>query len=176
MSQRNLEEFKRTAFVHLSELVRVATRMVGDRSVAEDLVQETFLQAWKSFSRFQIGTNARAWLFKILFFVHAHHRRKMRREPLDFNATLETEGAFVYDPPTPDSLLRDQVVAAFQQLPEPFRIVVTLADVEELTYKEIAEALGIPMGTVMSRLNRGRRLLRQELARTAEAMGLKLEK
>jgi RNA polymerase sigma-70 factor (ECF subfamily) len=147
--------------------------VVGNRAVAEDLVQETFLQAWKSFHRFEEGTNCRAWLYKILFFVVSQHRRKGRRELAVVTLEQVPDEVLSFDPPTPDVLTRRQLLAAFELLPEPYRVVVLLADVEELSYREIASVLDVPVGTVMSRLSRARKMLRRELVAQAEAMGLK---
>jgi RNA polymerase sigma-70 factor, ECF subfamily len=167
------EEFEQAAMPHLNDLFRTAMRVIGNRSEAEDLVQEAYLQAWKSFHRFEPGTNCRAWLFKILFHVIHHHRRKW------YNAKTVREGeelleqTVAYEPPVPEHLSDEEVLAAFEKIPHQYREVVLLADVQELSYKEVAEALDIPMGTVMSRLSRGRRLLREELSEFAEDYGIK---
>jgi RNA polymerase sigma-70 factor (ECF subfamily) len=167
------EDFEAAAMPHLNDLFRTAYRVIGERGAPEDLVQEAYLQAWKSFHRFEPGTNCRAWLFKILFHVIHHHRRKW------FNLSLFKEGddfleeTLVYEPPVAESLNDEEVLAALQKLPQQYREVVLLADVEELAYKEIAEALHIPVGTVMSRLSRGRKSLRKELAGVAEGYGIK---
>lgn len=169
------EEFEAAALPHLNDLFRTAASLLGDRTEAEDLVQETYLQAWKSFHRFEPGTNCRAWLFKILFHRLHHHRRKWFRLRL---ATSEDtlEETLQYEPPVPESLSDEEVLAALDKIPEDFRDVLLLADVEEFSYKEVAAALDIPMGTVMSRLSRGRRLLRVELAGLAASMGIKKAK
>jgi RNA polymerase sigma-70 factor, ECF subfamily len=168
------EDFEAAAMPHLNDLFRTAYRVIGNRSEAEDLVQEAYLQAWKSFHRFELGTNCRAWLFKILFHVIHHHRRKW------FNISLFKEGddfleeTLVYEPPVPQSLNDEEVLMAIDKIPQQYREVVLLADVEELAYKEIADVMSIPVGTVMSRLSRGRKLLRKELAGFAEGYGIKM--
>src|SRR6185436_13705067 len=162
-------DFDRTALVHLAELLRVAVRVCGNRPAAEDLVQETYLQAWRSFDRFEPGTNCRAWLYKILFYVHWQRRRKVTREPQLVELDDASESILRFDPPTPDGLTATAVKAAYDRLPEPFREVVLLTDVEELTYREAADVLGVPIGTVMSRVSRARRLLRLELAAVGSA-------
>ena len=162
-------DFDRTALVHLAELLRVAVRVCGNRPAAEDLVQETYLQAWRSFDRFEPGTNCRAWLYKILVYVHGQRRRKVTREPRLVKLDDASESTLGFDPPTPDGLTATAVKAAYDRLPEPFREVVLLTDVEELTYREAADVLGVPIGTVMSRVSRARRLLRQELAAVGSA-------
>jgi RNA polymerase sigma-70 factor (ECF subfamily) len=149
--------------------------VIGDRSEAEDLVQEAYFQAWKSFHRFEPGTNCRAWLYKILFHVIQHHRRKWynsRSARATEESLMET---LAYEPPVPQQLSDEDVLAAFDKISVHYREVVLLADVQEFSYKEVAEMLDIPVGTVMSRLSRGRKLLRQELAGFAAGYGIKEE-
>jgi RNA polymerase sigma-70 factor (ECF subfamily) len=158
---------------HLNDLFRTALRLIGNRSEAEDLVQEAYLQAWKSFHRFEPGTNCRAWLYKILFHVIQHHRRKWyNRSARETDESLET---LAYEPSVPQDLSDEDVLAAFDKIPRHYREVVLLADVHEFSYKEVAETLAMPVGTVMSRLSRGRKLLRQELAEFATGYGIKEE-
>ncbi|MFY9610879.1 MAG: sigma-70 family RNA polymerase sigma factor [Blastocatellia bacterium] len=165
------DDFESAAMPHIDALYRTAARVVGDRTEAEDLVQESYLQAWKSFHRFEPGTNCRAWLFKILFHVIQHHRRKWYSSR--GNETDELlEQTVAYDPPVSQHLKDEDVLAAFEKIPQHYRDVVLLADVESFSYKEVAEALSVPVGTVMSRLSRGRKLLRSELARFAEGYGI----
>jgi RNA polymerase sigma-70 factor, ECF subfamily len=172
MQRRLREEFETTAMPFLPELLRVATRMCGGRDRAEDLVQETFLQAWRSFARFQTGTNCRAWLYKILMFSHSKQRRSLARQPSLTELDQAGEKALLFDPPTPDVLTAEMVNAAFGRVPEPFRTTMVIVDVEEFTYREAADILDVPIGTVMSRLSRGRKLLRHELAGCAAALNL----
>lgn len=168
------EAFESAALPHMDDLFRTARRVLGSQTEAEDVVQETFLQAWKSFERFELGTNCRAWLYKIMFHVIQHHRRK--RFSFNLKSTrddnVELEASLVYEPPVPQELTDDDVIAAFDRIPSQFREVMVLADVQEFSYKEVAETLSIPVGTVMSRLNRGRKLLRVELAQYAQAFGV----
>ena len=166
---QQLAEFEAGALGYADQLFRVALRLVGNRAQAEDLVQETFLQAWSSFQRFESGTNLRAWLFKIMFNTYYSGRRRERLQLVPSEDHLAETIAF--DPPTPQHLTEEEVITALEQLPIEFQITVVLADVEELSYKEIVEALRIPIGTVMSRLHRGRKLLRMELASYALAAG-----
>jgi len=160
ISETRLAEFETAALPHIQDLFRTAARVLGNRSDAEDLVQEAYLQAWKSFHRFTTGTNCRAWLFRILFHVIHHHRRKW------FSFKLVREGEellenFEAGPTTHSEEITDgEVLAALEKVPEQFREVLLLSDVQEFTYKEISDILQIPLGTVMSRLSRGRRLLR----------------
>jgi len=172
MARRLREEFDHAALPHVAALIRTATRLCGARDAAEDLVQETYLQAWRSFGRFSPGTNCRAWLYKILMFSHSRLRRDQSRRPMVTDLDTATESALQFDPQTPDTLTAASVRTAFDGLPEPFRIAVLLVDVEELTYREAAEALDVPIGTVMSRLNRGRRLMRLALVNEAAAYGI----
>lgn len=161
-------DFEAAAFPHLDDLYRAASHIIGDRTEAEDLVQETYLQAWKSFDRFELGTNCRAWLFKILFHVVQHHRRKWFRIKLTDNGDEVFEQTLVYEPPVPQDLTDEDIIESFQKIPQQYREVVLLSDVYDFTYKEISETLGIPQGTVMSRLSRGRQQLRDVLANYAE--------
>jgi RNA polymerase sigma-70 factor (ECF subfamily) len=174
--QRNpsLEEFEASALPHLDDLYRTAARAIGDRSEAEDLVQEAYLQAWKSFHRFQPGTNCRAWLFKILFHVIQHHRRRRYAMAIAGDSEQLLAESVVYEPPAPEHLTDEDMLAALERVPQQFREVILLADVQEFSYKEISGILQVPIGTVMSRLNRGRRVLRAEIEsiarfRTADA-------
>ncbi len=167
-------EFARAALGYVPEVFRVARRLCGDSEVAADLTQETFLQAWKSFHRFEPGTNCRAWLYRILVNVWSHERRRRTREPVLLSTdAVDVETAS--DPPVPDHLTGTQVLEAVNRLPPSHRSIVILADVEDLSYREIAEILQIPVGTVMSRLSRARRALRQELAAYARTMGIGLQ-
>lgn len=170
--QDRSQEFESAAMPHLHDLYRTATRLLGDRERAEDVVQEVYLQAWKSFDRFEAGTNCRAWLYRILFNSVHHYRRKW------FGLRLVKENEEVLDhavspePPAPAQLTDKLILAALDQIPADFRAVVLLADVEEFAYKEVAGILSIPIGTVMSRLSRGRRLLREQLADVARSYGI----
>lgn len=157
-------EFEMLTMPHMNDLYRTARRTLGNTVEAEDVVQETYLQAWKSFHRFELGTNIRAWMFKIMFHVISHHRRKTFRL---VTVSEEEEYLFeqlAYEPPVPAELRDEDLLAALKRVPENFRTVLLLADVQEFSYREIQEILGIPIGTVMSRLSRGRQLLRNQLA------------
>ncbi len=170
-NQQTLNEFETAAMPHMNDLYRTARRILGCQTEAEDVVQETYLQAWKSYHRFESGTNIRAWMFKIMFHVIHHHRRKAYRL-----VTVKEEESFVfdqltYDPPVPQELRDEDVLAALDRVPENYRAVILLADVQEFSYKEVAETLDIPIGTVMSRLNRGRKLLRSTLSDLAASYG-----
>jgi RNA polymerase sigma-70 factor (ECF subfamily) len=163
--QQRLAEFENAALGYEDQLFRVALRVVKDWAHAEDLVQETYLQAWRSFDRFEPGTNLRAWLYKIMFNTYSSQRRRQRLQLVQFEeAIAET---IAYDPPTPQQLTDEEVLAELEKLPRDYQIPVALVDIEGLTYKELAEALNIPIGTVMSRLHRGRKLLRMGLAKFA---------
>src|ERR1051326_6719391 len=155
--------FEAEALPHLDALYRAAASILHSRSEAEDAVQEAYLQALKSFDRFTPGTNCRAWLFRILFHVISHQRRQWF-SGLVFSEREELEQTAVYEETVREDLTDDEVIQAFQNLPRQFAEVVMLADVQEFSYKEIQETLGIPAGTVMSRLSRGRQMLRDHLA------------
>lgn len=166
------QQFELEAMPHLSDLFRTATRVLSDRSRAEDVVQEVYLQAWKSFHRFEPGTNCRAWLFKILFHCINHHRRKWFRFPLLSEKEEFLEVNLTYAEPIPEHLTDEDILAAMDKLPADFRAVVLLVDVEEFAYKDAADILGIPIGTVMSRLSRGRKGLRDLLEDVAKSYGV----
>jgi RNA polymerase sigma-70 factor (ECF subfamily) len=165
-------EFEAEAMPHLDDVFRTALRMTGDRARADDAVQETYLQAWKSFDQFEKGTNCRAWLFRILFYTVQHHRRKLFRFRLVSDAEEVLETSLPAPEPVAEELRDEQILGALDSLPPDYRAAVVLVDVEEFTYKEAAGILGVPIGTVMSRLSRARRLLRQQLTDTARSYGI----
>src|SRR5271157_4016136 len=158
---------------HLADLYRSASLLLQNSPEAEDLVQEVYLEAWKSFHRFEMGTNCRAWLFKILFHRLHHFRRRWakaaRMEAFD---NPEDQDNIIAATPVPQEIRDEDVLKALGKVPIEFREVVLLADVQEFSYKEIAETMKLPLGTVMSRLSRGRKLLRQELAAVASSFGI----
>jgi RNA polymerase sigma-70 factor, ECF subfamily len=158
---------------HLSSIFRAALRMVGDPTRAEDVVQEVYLKAWQSFHRFRPGTNCHAWLFKILFHCVNHERRKWLRFPVLEESAAVTEDSLAYVEPIPERLTDDDVLLALDRLPADFRAIVLIVDVEEFSYKEASQILSIPVGTVMSRLSRGRKLLRGQLGEVARRYGIK---
>src|SRR3954454_20774072 len=166
------QRFELEAMPHLNDLYRTASRMMGDRGRAEDVVQETFLQAWKSFDRFETGTNCRAWLFKILFHCANHHRRRLFRFPLLKQTEEFLEANIPSAAPVPEKLTDGDILAALDRISEEYRAVVLLVDVEEFAYKEVAGILGIPIGTVMSRLSRARKALREQLEEVAMSYGV----
>lgn len=149
--------------------------MARDSSETEDLVQETYLEGWKSFHRFELGTNFRAWLFTILFHrIHHFRRRQLKAARIEaFESPSDADNVMASEP-VPQEIRDEDILSALEKLPAEFREVVVMADVQEFSYKETAEALKIPLGTVMSRLSRGRRLLRQELAEVARGYGIGL--
>jgi RNA polymerase sigma-70 factor (ECF subfamily) len=176
------EEFEKTALVHLNALYGTALRLTRSRAEAEDVVQETYLRAFRSFRRFNPGTNCRAWLFTILRNVFLNRVRARGREAAELDPPIldSLEAESVTAPPhgvgSPEeaffqTVLHGDIDRALKALPLAFREVVILADLEGLTYKEIADVLGCPVGTVMSRLSRGRSLLRRSLSAFAREHG-----
>jgi RNA polymerase sigma-70 factor, ECF subfamily len=174
------ESFEREALPHVGELYGAAVRMSRNPRDAEDLIQETYLRAFAAWDRFIPGSNVRAWLFRILTnsFINGHRERarvarfgeeRLRRACYSDERRLEAE-----DPEWAlvESRLGDEVQAALGTLPKEFRAAVVLADLHDFSYREIADHLGIPVGTVMSRLHRGRRLLQARLAAYARACGI----
>ena len=166
------DRFEAEAMPHLNDIFRSATRILGDRARAEDVAQEVYLQAWKSFHKFEPGTNCRAWLFKILFHCVNHHRRKWFRFPLVKETEEFIEATLTYNEPIPEHLTDEDILAALDKIPAEFRDVILMVDVEEFAYKDAAEILAIPIGTVMSRLSRGRKLLREQLSEVAQSYGI----
>src|SRR5712692_9421431 len=166
------DRFDAEAMPHLNDIFRTATRLLSDRARAEDVAQEVYLQAWKSFHRFETGTNCRAWLFKILFHCVNHHRRKWFRFPLLKDTAEFIEANLVHPEPIAERLTDGDILAALDRIPADFRAVILMVDVEEFAYKETAEILSIPICTVMSRLSRGRKLLKELLADVAQSYGI----
>jgi RNA polymerase sigma-70 factor (ECF subfamily) len=164
--------FEAEALPLMPEVFRVARWLAGDRSVAEDLTQETFAQALKSFHRYSPNTNCRAWLITILYRVNS--KRKMRLGQLKLVEDTEEQIAesVAFEPPVPQHLTDEDVLRAIESIPKRYSEIVMLTDVEGFAYKEVAELLGVPIGTVMSRLHRGRRLFRQQLTEYARAYGI----
>ena len=178
------QAFAAAAMQFAPQLYNAALRMTRNRADAEDLVQETYLRAYRSYATFEEGTNLRAWLFRILTntFINAYRSKQRRPQETDLG---DIEDLYLYcrigqvNPASisaEDQLLDlftdDEVKAALEDLPESFRLPVLLADVEEFSYKEIAEMLDIPIGTVMSRLHRGRKAMHKRLFDFAQARGL----
>ncbi len=160
------QRFEAEALPHLRALYATAYRMTRNAHDAEDLVQETFLRAYRAFDRYQPGTNIRAWLFTILHRARTDSFRRSARSP----QTVELTGDGPPVPPAQDALAAggEDIVRAIEDLPEVFRTAVVLRDLEDFTYEEIARILEVPIGTVMSRIHRGRALLRAALGnRTA---------
>ena len=160
---------------HLDALYRTALRLTGRPQDAEDLVQETFLRAWRSLHTYRAGTNPKAWLFRILHNAHIDRYRAATRTAPTVDEIEGQDPAFVVHE-TPESVVADAVMEAevrdaLMQLPEVFRACVVLADLEGFSYQEIADTLGIPRGTVMSRLFRGRRAMRRALAEYGRTHG-----
>src|SRR3954453_845963 len=178
--------FVEEAMQYAPKLYSAALRLTRNKADAEDLVQDTYLRAWRSFGTFEEGTNLRAWLYRILTnsFIN-RYRRKQRRpiedgidnvEDLYLYKRINTLGTVLSSRSAEDTMFDlftdDEVKGALEALPENFRIPVLLADVEGFSYKEIAEMLDIPVGTVMSRLHRGRKGMHKLLFEYANERGL----
>ncbi|MEW5976131.1 MAG: sigma-70 family RNA polymerase sigma factor [Acidobacteriota bacterium] len=164
-----VNRFEEVALPHLDELYRQAVRWLHDPVEAQDVVQQTYLEAWKSFDRFELGTNCRAWLFRILFHTLQHHRRRWNYRVLRTGQQLLDQTHSHY-PGIIEGITYDEILQSFERIPSRYRQVLLMAIVDERSYKEIAGILRIPIGTVMSRLNRGRKLLRRELG-SGRALG-----
>ncbi len=160
---RSRASFEQEAIPHLEALLRTAVRLSGNRARAEDAVQETYLRAWRSFRTYRPETNCRAWLFKILLNVLKKAAGKQRRDPLAEAEDVEVSGKLIPLFPEAEGGNRQDLLAAVNRLAPEFREVLWLVVVEGFAYREAAQILDIPMGTVMSRLYRARRELRRFL-------------
>jgi RNA polymerase sigma-70 factor (ECF subfamily) len=182
LSPAELETFEEETMPLASALLGAALTMTNNRADAEDLVQETYLRAFRSWRSFEQGTNLKAWMFRILTNLYITSYRKRRREPTmigvedaaDFDlyqavgrgSDNSAESAVL------DGIVDEDIRAALANLPEEFRLAVILADIEGFSYKEIAEIMKVPIGTVMSRLHRGRKALQKALWNLAHERGL----
>ncbi|MFT3743182.1 MAG: sigma-70 family RNA polymerase sigma factor [Pyrinomonadaceae bacterium] len=155
--------FEAEAVPLMPDVYRVAYWLARDKETAEDLTQETFAQALKSFHRYSPETNCRAWLITILYRVNGKRRMKLGQLKLVEDTEEQIAATVAFEPPIPQNLKDEDIIQAIRRVPTKFAQVVLLTDVEEFSYKEAAELLQVPIGTIMSRLHRGRRLLRQEL-------------
>jgi RNA polymerase sigma-70 factor (ECF subfamily) len=185
LSEEDVERFQAEALPLLDSLYGAALRMTRNPADAEDLVQETMLRAYRAFDRFEPGTNLKAWLFRILTNAYINTYRKRQREPQkvsqdqieDFDLYQELKDHDSQFAETPesivlDSLLDSDIVRAIEDLPEQFRLAVVLSDMEGFSYAEMAEIMDVPMGTVMSRLHRGRKALQRRLWDLARERGI----
>lgn len=180
--QRQLyEDFEREAVPHMDALFNFALKMTGDSDEADDLVQETYLKAFRFFDKFEKGTNCKAWLFRIMKNTYINKYRKETKEPdkVDYE---EVENFYENVKPSStdsahlekdiyDNLLDDELSEAINSLPDDFKTVVILCDIEGFTYEEIADFIDVPVGTVRSRLHRARKMLFTKLQKYASERG-----
>ncbi|MGA0886144.1 MAG: sigma-70 family RNA polymerase sigma factor [Ilumatobacteraceae bacterium] len=178
--------FAERAMEYAPQLYSTALRMTRNAADAEDLVQETMMRGYRSFETFEEGTNLRAWLYRILTNAFINRYRSKQRRPMETDLA-DVEDLYLYKRVTTlenaavtlsaedqflDLFTDDEVKSAVEDLPDTFKLPVILADVEGFAYKEIAEMLDIPVGTVMSRLHRGRKAMQKQLYEYAQARGL----
>ena len=177
-------DFERDAMQYAPQLYSAALRMTRNPADAEDVVQETFLKAYRAYDSYTAGTNLKAWLYRILTNTYINKYRKAQRRPSEvelgelqdlylFKRLGEASGASQSaESDMLDAFVDTDVIEALESLPETFRLPVLLADVDGFSYKEIAEMLDIPIGTVMSRLHRGRKALQKKLWDVAQEHGI----
>lgn len=175
------QEFEKEAIPHMNALYNFALKMTGDEDDADDLVQETYLKAFRFFDKFEKGTNCKAWLFRILKNSYINDYRKQVKEPnkVDYedvqnfyeNIKSDEVESKHYEQDVFSNLLDDEISKAITDLPEDFRTVIILSDIEGFTYDEIADFVDIPVGTVRSRLHRARKMLYSQLYDYAKDRG-----
>jgi len=175
-------EFEAEALPHMDVLYNFALRTAGNENDARDLLQETYLKAYRFWDKYEKGTNIRAWLFRIMKNSYINRYRKETKEPdkVDYDDIENFYNSIRAQSTDPNdlqqqlygNLLGDEVTKALQSLPDDFRTVVILCDIEGLTYEEIAEFIECPIGTVRSRLHRGRKLLQEKLYDYARQQGI----
>ncbi len=166
------ENFEQEAMPYAADLFRVAMFLKRNRDAAEDLVQETMMQSLKSFHRYEMGTNCKAWLTTIMYNTHYKQLRKQTNLKLVADKEELIAQTVPFEASIPQNITDEDVLRAIEKVPEVFRGIVVLSDVEGFAYKEIAKIMDIPIGTVMSRLHRGRKVLRNELAVYARNYGI----
>jgi RNA polymerase sigma-70 factor (ECF subfamily) len=181
-TKKKHSEFEAEALPHMDVLYNFALRTTGNEDDARDLLQETYLKAYRFWDKYEKGTNIRAWLFRIMKNSYINRYRKETKEPdkvdyddiENFYNTIRAESTDPNDLQQQlyGNLLGDEVTKALQSLPDDFRTVVILCDIEGLTYEEIAEFVECPIGTVRSRLHRGRKLLQAKLFEYAKQQGM----
>ena len=177
-------EFEEAALEHLDALYGAALRLTRDPNGAQDLVQDALVRAYRFQHHFEPGTNLKAWLLRILTNTFINHYRRSARERrvLDSDESAPVgdgvmsraamRGLTDSTAVAQEGLLRDEIMKALDNLPEDYRLMIVLADIEELSYKEIAEAVSVPIGTVMSRLHRARKMMQKQLIEQAVQMGI----
>lgn len=182
-SDRNARRlFEEIAYEHLDSMYSTALRLTQNQQDSEDLVQDTYLKAYQFFHRFEPGTNFKAWIFKILMntFINRYHKKMRTPQSIQFEKveyTVESDASpeefylLMKNQERFKELFTDEVVLAVDQMPENYKVAVLLCDLEEFSYKEISDMLDIPIGTVMSRISRGRKFLQKALVDYAKQEG-----
>ena len=176
------QPFENVAFEHMDSLYSTALRLTRNRQDSEDLVQDTYLKAYQYYHSFQPGTNFRAWIFRILMntFINNYHKKARTPGTVDFakveyaienDLTPEEAESILKNSGQFKSLFGDEIAQALEEMPADYRIAVLLCDIEEFSYREIADILDIPIGTVMSRISRGRKILQRNLLEYARRQG-----
>ena len=169
MSEQTTEKIFESEFIpQLDALYAFAFNLTKNESDAEDLVQDTYLKAFRFIDSYEVGTNPKAWLFRILknSFINKYRSQQKRPQSSEIQEDIPTTGNFSFE-----NLLGDEVTKAMDELPEDYRTVLLLCDIEDFSYEEIADILGIPIGTVRSRIFRARNTLKKKLKKYAESLG-----
>jgi RNA polymerase sigma-70 factor (ECF subfamily) len=175
--QPNHEEFRKVMVPFMDMMYGYAIYLTGDKEDASDLLQETFLKAYRFFDKFERGTNAKAWLYRVMRNTYINDYRRTKRTPdlVEYDEQISPYSMLPGEARGPDEIpgeiFEDEIAAAISGLPEKFKSVILLRDVEDLAYEEIADALAIPIGTVRSRLHRARSILFEQLKSYAQDRG-----
>jgi RNA polymerase sigma-70 factor (ECF subfamily) len=175
--QPSHEEFRKVMVPFMDMMYGYAIYLTGDKEDASDLLQETYLKAYRFFDKFERGTNAKAWLYRVMRNTYINDYRRTKRTPdhVEYDEQISPYSMLPHEVPGPDQIpgeiFEDEIAAAISSLPEKFKSVIVLRDVEDLPYEEIADALAIPIGTVRSRLHRARSILFEQLKSYAKDRG-----
>ncbi len=171
-NQRQKAQFVKEAIPHMASLYRCFVNSTKDPALAEDLVQETYREAWQSFCQYEPDSNCKAWLFRILFRVWAKHLRSTNRHRPVVDIEKIPERKLGVEPDFQQAIEHQEVLKILRSLPDSYQMVLILVDMEEFSYRETAQMMELPVGTIMSRLHRARALFRKKFLQESEASQL----